>query len=79
MNMLNNKVLVKLLDQEEEALGGLIVVNKKSDVELAEVKSIPNGEAEIIIGDRILVAKDKLALTPHGHIVDRKDILAILD
>lgn len=79
MKMLNDKVLLKLLEREEEQRGGLIIVNKQTQVELCEVLEVSEEECEIKAGDKVLVAKDRIALTPYGYLVDRKDVACIVE
>ncbi len=80
MKTLNNKVLVMIIKSKQETASGLILtVEKKTDVELCEVVVVPEDEKEIQVGTRVLASKANMAEVTYGHLVDRKDILAIVD
>ncbi len=80
MRMLNNKVLVRVIKSKQETASGLILTTEKeTNVELCEVVVIPEGETELQVGNRVLASKVNMAEVSYGHLVDRKDILAIVD
>ncbi len=73
---LNKKVLVKILEEKNENSFGLIV-EKKTDVVTAKV--ISTDASLVKVNDVVLISKVNIAETPYGHLVDEKDILAIVD
>ncbi len=80
MKTLNNKVLVHIIKQKNETSSGLILTTeKKSDVELCTVVTVPEGETELQVGNTVLASRVNMAEVSYGHLVDRKDILAIVD
>lgn len=74
---LNDKVVVALLRKESSS--GLIMVNDPNGIVECSVLAIPHGESEIKIGDKVLVHMTNMGDVPGGKIVDRKNILGIIE
>lgn len=79
MKMLNNKVLLRLVEDNKKEHMGLIIVDKKEPFVLCEVVGVSSDEKELYIGDRVLVERTALVDTPKGYLVDRKSLLAIVE
>lgn len=79
LNPINKKVFVKVVVEKAESPSGLIILDKKAEVETCTVLAVAEGVSEVAVGDTVLVAVSQMATVPGGKLVDVKDILGILD
>ena len=73
---INNKVLLKRL--AKEASSGLIIVNQNDRIIKCEVLAVAQGETELHVGFHVLVPVEMTAEVSEGLLIDKKDIMAIV-
>jgi co-chaperonin GroES (HSP10) len=80
MKPLNSLVLVcPIAEQQEQS--GLIIMNRKEAFEKAKVLAVPSSKEpmEFAVGDIVLVMSGIGIPMPNGRLVNKSDILAVIE
>jgi co-chaperonin GroES (HSP10) len=77
MKPLNNLVLVKVLTETQEQ-GGLIILRRDANFDKAEVLAVAAND-DVKVGDTVLLVANKGLDTPNGRLVNKGDILAVIE